>query len=152
MRELKDVYDECLAEGKVIKLHEPVNKEKVRKMLLLVESNREIAQKSAKDADKSSITWNTIYNLNYDALRELAEAFLVFDSVKIINHKCLFAYLYVNHPELELSWEFFEKVRTNRNGINYYGQLVSYADFKEIEVQLNLYVSTLKKEIEKRLA
>ena len=152
MRELREVYDKCLADGTVIKLNDAVNNEKVRKMLLLVESNNEIAQKSAKSADKNSITWNTIYNLHYDALRELVEAFLVFDSVKIVNHKCLFAYLCINHPELELSWEFFEKVRTSRNGINYYGQLVSYDDFKEIQVQLNLYVSTLKKEIEKKLA
>lgn len=152
MRELNEAYDKCLADGTVIKLREAVNKDKVRKMLLLVESNMRVAQESAKKADKMSITWNTIYNLHYDALRELAEAFLVFDSVKIINHKCLFAYLCVNHPELELSWDFFEKVRTNRNGINYYGQLVSYADFKEVELQLNLYVSTLTKEIEKKLA
>ena len=152
MRELREVYDKCLADGTVIKLNEAVNKDKVRKMLLLVESNKEIAQKSAKSADKNSITWNTIYNLHYDALRELVEAFLVFDSVKIVNHKCLFAYLCINHPELELSWEFFEKVRTSRNGINYYGQLVSYDNFKEIEVQLNLYASTLKKEIKKKLA
>ena len=152
MRELKEVYDKCLADGTVIKLNEAVNKEKVRKMLLLVESNKEVAQKSAKSVDKNSITWNTIYNLHYDVLRELVEAFLVFDSVKVVNHKCLFAYLCINHPELELSWEFFEKVRTSRNGINYYGQLVSYDNFKEIEVQLNLYASTLKKEIKKKLA
>ena len=152
MRELKQSYDTCLADGTVIKLNDAVNKDKVRKMLLLVESNKEIAQKSEKSADKNSITWNTIYNLHYDVLRELVEAFLVFDSVKIVNHKCLFAYLCVNHPELELNWEFFEKVRTSRNGINYYGKLVSYDDFKEIRLQLNLYVSTLRKEIEKKLA
>ena len=152
MRELKQAYDTCLADGTVIKLNDAVNNDKVRKMLVLVESNKEIAQKSEKSADKNSITWNTIYNLHYDVLRELVEAFLVFDSVKIVNHKCLFAYLCVNHPELELSWEFFEKVRTSRNGINYYGKLVSYDDFKEIRLQLNLYVSTLRKAIEKKLA
>ena len=152
MRELREVYDTCLAEGTIVRLYEAVNKEKVRKMLLLVESNKEVAQKSAISADKNSITWNTIYNLHYDVLRELVEAFLVFDSVKIVNHKCLFAYLCTNHPELELNWEFFEKVRTSRNGINYYGQLVLYKDSKEIEVQLNLYGSTLKKVIEKKLA
>ena len=151
MRNLKEVCDECLADGFIIKLQGKINKEKVRKMLLLIESNKEIAEKSAKDADENSITWNTIYNLHYDIIRESAEAFLVFDSVKILNHKCLFAYLCNNHPEFEFSWEFFEKLRKNRNGINYYGQLVSYKDFKEIEMQLNLYAATLKKEIEKKL-
>ena len=151
MPNLKEVYDKCHKDGFVINLQGKINKEKVRKMLLLIESNKEIAEKSMKDADENSITWNTIYNLHYDIIRELAEAFLVFDSVKILNHKCLFAYLCNNHPELELDWEFFEKVRKNRNGINYYGQLVSYKDFKEVKVQLNLYPAILKKEIEKKL-
>jgi hypothetical protein len=152
MRDLKESYDKCLAEGTIIKLHGAVNSEKVRKMLLLVESNKTVAQKSAEDANEKSVTWNTIYNLHYDVLRELVEAFLVFDFVKIINHKCLFAYLCIKHPDLDFNWEFFEKIRRNRNGINYYGQLVSYEDFKDVEMQLNLYVSTLKKEIEKKLS
>ena len=152
MRELKEDYDKCLAEGFIIGLKGPVNKEKVQKMLMLVEGNKEVAKKSAKDADKNSVTWNTIYNLHYDVLRELTEAFLVFDFVKILNHKCLFAYLCLNHPELEFEWLFFEKVRKNRNGINYYGQLVTYKDFKEIVVQLNLYANVLKKSIEKKLS
>lgn len=151
MRELREDYDKCMADGFIINLHGKINKEKVQKMLMLVEGNKEVAQKSAKGADKNSVTWNTIYNLHYDVLRELTEAFLVFDSVKILNHKCLFAHLCLKHPELEFDWAFFEKVRKNRNGINYYGQLVTYKDFKEIEVQLNLYANVLKKGIEKKL-
>ena len=46
---------------------------------------------------------------------------------------------------------FFEKVRTKRNGINYYGERVSYEDWKSIEVQMKIYISTLRKEITKRL-
>lgn len=41
----------------------------------------------------------------------------------------------------------FDKSRTKRNGINYYSQPVGYDDWKEFEFQYNLYVSTLKKEI-----
>src|SRR3989338_3173950 len=151
MHELKEDYDQCLTDGFVINLYGKVNKEKVRKMLMLVEGNKEVAQKSAKEADESSVTWNTIYNLHYDVLRELTEAFLVFDSVKILNHKCLFSDLWLKEPELKLGWGFFERVRKNRNGINYYGQLVTYKDLKEIEVQLNFYANTLKKEIGKKL-
>lgn len=151
MRELKEDYDKCIAEGFIIKLHGNANKEKVRKMLMLIDGNKEVTQRSSKEADKNSVTWNTIYNLNYDILRELTEAFLVFDSVKILNHKCLFAYLCLKHPELEFDWLFFEKVRKNRNGINYYGQLVTYKDFKEIELQLNSYANVLKEKIEKKL-
>jgi len=63
----------------------------------------------------------------------------------------MFAYLCQKHPELELSWDFFEKVRTKRNGIQYYGTPVTYDDWKEIELQINNYIHLLIKEIEKKL-
>ena len=58
MRELKEDYDKCIADGFIISLHGKVNEEKVRKMLMLVDGNKEVAQKSAKEADKNSVTWN----------------------------------------------------------------------------------------------
>ena len=47
--------------------------------------------------------------------------------------------------------QIFREVRTKRNGINYYGEHVTYNDWKSIEVQIKLYISTLKKEVEKKL-
>jgi len=38
-----------------------------------------------------------------------------------------------------------------RNRSIYYGKAASYDDWKSIELQLNLYVTTLKKAIEKKL-
>ena len=81
----------------------------------------------------------------------LVESYLCFDRIKSLNHQCLFAYLCIKYPELELSWEFFEKIRTKRNGINYYGQPVTSEDWKEVELQFKLYISTIKKEIEKKI-
>jgi len=71
--------------------------------------------------------------------------------VKSFNHKCLFAYLCVKHPELELDWNFFEKIRTIRNGIHYYGIAISQKDWKEVELQMNLYIKLLKKAVEDKL-
>ncbi|MBI5072192.1 hypothetical protein HZA99_00070 [Candidatus Woesearchaeota archaeon] len=42
------------------------------------------------------------------------DALIRFDKKKIANHQCLFAFLCKIHPELELSWDFFEKIRTKR--------------------------------------
>lgn len=95
--------------------------------------------------------WNSVYKLHYDALHGLVEGFLRFDKVKSENHQCLFAYLCKKHPELELDWDFFEKIRTKRNGINYYGTPVNQNDWKEAELQLTLYFNKLKKEIEKKV-
>lgn len=71
------------------------------------------------------------------------------EKIKSDNHQCLFAYLCHHHPELELNWDFLEKIRTKRNGINYYGMPISFKDWKEIELQLKLYIKKLKEEIQK---
>jgi len=118
-----------------------------------IKSNLKLAEEdlaSAYDAVKSK-RWNSAYKLYYDVLHVLVESYLCFDKVKSLNHQCLFVYLCVKHPELDLSWEFFEKIRTKRNGINYYGQPVVQEDWKSAELQFRLYISALKKEIEKKL-
>jgi hypothetical protein len=87
----------------------------------------------------------------YDVLHQLAEVFIRFEKVKVRNHLCLFAYLVVKHPELELNWDFFEKVRTKRNGINYYGTLVTEKDWKEVALEFQLNIKLLKENIEEKL-
>ncbi len=52
---------------------------------------------------------------------------------------------------MELDWDFFEKIRTKRNGINYYGTPVTQDDLKEIELQINIYIKAIKKEVEKKI-
>ena len=84
-------------------------------------------------------------------IHQLVESLLIFDKVKSTNHQCLFASLCVKHPELELSWDFFEKIRTKRNGMNYYGAPVQDKDWKEVGLQFELYINLLTKEIKKRL-
>ncbi|HLC84473.1 MAG TPA: hypothetical protein VJH22_01640 [Candidatus Nanoarchaeia archaeon] len=79
------------------------------------------------------------------------EAFVRFDRIKSNNHQCLFAHLCEKHPELELDWSFLEKVRTKRNEIQYYGRPATCAEWKEIELQMMLYIKTLKTAIEQRL-
>ena len=74
-----------------------------------------------------------------------------FEKVKIDNHQCLFVYLCEKHSELDFNWDFFEKVRTKRNRINYYGVPVNYSDWKETEIQFKLYIKKLKEEINKML-
>jgi len=76
---------------------------------------------------------------------------LRFEKVKIDNHQCLFVYLCEKHSELDFNWDFFEKVRTKRSGINYYGVPVNYSDWKETEIQFKLYIKKLKEEINKML-
>lgn len=142
---VNECYDLCLTKG----FFENVSEINIKK----IETNLIIAQEdlaSAQDALKNK-RWNSGYKLFYDVLHILVEAYLCFDKIKSLNHQCLFAYLCTKHPQLEFDWNFFEKIRTKRNGINYYGQAVNQEDWKSVELQFNVYISTLKKEIRKKL-
>ena len=143
---LKEAYNQCSSEGKYLP-QKDLDTAKIETMLKIIEEDLATIQELKNKSDR----WNTLYKLNYDVLHTLVEALLVFDKVKSLNHQCLFAYLCTKHSELELSFDFFEKVRTKRNGIHYYGVGVNKQDWKEMELQFSLYISLLKKEIKKRL-
>ena len=83
----------------------------------------------------------------YDALHLLVEAYLIFDKVKSNNHECLFAYLCMKHPSLELDWDFFERVRVRRNGIFYDSRPIKKEELDEDLLGFQIYISLFKKEI-----
>ena len=116
----KEAFLKCTKEGRFIIIEE-IDIEKIKSTLKISEGDIESADCIKKNLPKESNQWNSVYKLYYDALHELTESFLKFEKIKIDNHQCLFAYLCEKHPELELDWDFFEKVRTKRNGIQYYG-------------------------------
>jgi len=95
--------------------------------------------------------WRVIFNIHYDVLRELCGLLMLFKRQKTSNHQGLFAFIILNFKELDLDWSFFENVRTTRNRNKYVGLDITEELWKKIEFQIDLYISTLKKEIEKRL-
>lgn len=149
-RSQEETFLKCKKEGRFIVL-EDVDKDKIVATLTIAEADRDSANTIKKNLPKKSNQWNSVYKLYYDALHELTESLLAFERMKIDNHQCLFAYLCEKHQELEFSWDFFERIRTKRNGINYYGVPISFEDWKDIELQLNLYIDRLEEEIRKRL-
>ena len=142
----EEAYVKCDADGMFLP-QKDVDAGKVRTMLAIVEEDLKTIAELKNKTDRA----NTLYKLSYDVVHTLAEALLLFDKVKSLNHQCLFAYLCTKHPELELDWNFFEKIRTRRNGIHYYGTSRSWHDWKEIELQVTLYIRILKDEILKKL-
>ena len=133
----EEVYNSCLADGCINEIRD-VNIDKVKSLLDNADTNISTAQIIIKAIDKKAKEWMNVYINYYEALRIVTESFLIFDKVSISNHQCMFAYLCIKHPELELNWNFFEKIRTKRNGINYYGEQVKYEDWKDIETQTRL--------------
>jgi uncharacterized protein (UPF0332 family) len=147
---IQEVYDSCHAEG-FLKEAREVNKEKTNSLLENASINLNSAEILIRALDKNSKEWMNVFTLHYEALRTLAEALLLFENIKSNNHQCLFAALCMKFPHLELDWEFFERVRTKRNGVNYYGERIAYADWQAVEMQMKLYISTLRKEAEDKL-
>lgn len=146
----KDAYDLCTQNGYFLP-QEKVDKKKIRAIIMIATADFEQAHILVLSTTKESNGWSTIYKLHYDVLRELVDAFLCFDKIKSSNHQCAFTYLCEKHTDLEFDWNFLEKIRTKRNGIQYYGTPVNYKDWKEIELQITLYINTIKKAVEAKL-
>jgi len=149
-RTLNQIYTQCQINNQFVSI-KTVDKREISSILCVSKIKIEVAELLIKNIDKTSDKWLVVYELYYDALRELVEAFLISDRIKVLNHQCLFAYLCYPHPELELDWRFLEKLRIKRNGIEYYGTIIDYNNFKEIELQLKLYIKLIRDNITKNL-
>ncbi|MFH0978949.1 MAG: hypothetical protein V1837_06650 [Candidatus Woesearchaeota archaeon] len=149
-RGFEEVYDSCLTKGLIKDLTE-TNIDKIKTLLENANTNVSSANIIKKSISIKAKEWMNVYTLHYEALRMVAEVLLRIKGVYSENHQCLFSALLAKYPELDLDWGFFEKIRTKRHGANYYGEMVSYEDWKEIEVQATLYLSTLKKEAENQI-
>ena len=142
----KEAFMKCKKRGNFLVVDE-VNLERIKSTLSIADADIEAANSIKKSIPKQSNQWNSVYKLYYDALHELVESFLRFEKTKINNHQCLFVYLCEKHQKLDFDWDFFEKVRTKRNGINYYGTPIDFNDWKEVEFQFILYIKKLREEI-----
>ena len=101
---------------------------------------------------QKQIHWRVIFTLYYDVLRLLCEALARSDGIKVSNHQGCFAYICMKHQDLELDWNFLERVRDVRNKAKYEGRIVTGKNWREIEIQMKLYVSTLEKEVEEKIS
>lgn len=144
-------FSACSNEGSYIPLSK-IDTDHIRDMLKVSMVDLETVNEWRGKAPKQSGQWNAIFKLAYDVLHGLCEAFLAFDKLKAKTHECVFAYMCEKHQELEWDWNFFEKLRTLRNRSIYYGEPVSYQHWEGMQLQMLLYIKTLKKEVEKRLA
>lgn len=77
----------------------------------------------------------------YDFLRTILEAVSLTDSYKIYGHE-VFTYYLIEKNEHELSRQF-ERFRKIRNGINYYGSLVSVKGAEEIIKEIKKMINYL---------
>ncbi len=142
----KEVYDGLAIQGAYEEAN--LDKDESEKIKRITLEDYQFG-KSLKTIGKPN--WRIIFNIHYDVLRELCALLMLFKRQKTSNHQGLFAFTVLNFPELDFQWEFFETLRKMRNQNKYKGADITKEAWKEIEFQTDLYISTLKKEIEERL-
>ena len=151
VKTLEQAYNGCTTDG-FFRILAEINIQKIESLIDNAETNINSAKIILNSIDKQAKEWMNVYTLHYEALRIYTEALLQFEKIESTNHQCLFSYLCLKFSDLELNWDFFEKIRTKRHGVNYYGEQINYEDWKAVEVQINLYLSTLRKELETKIA
>ena len=147
---LQEADELCRRSGEYKKLPF-ANKQQIRSLIENADINISTANLVASSIGESDPRWMKVYTDYYEALRILVEALLQFDKLKIDNHQCQFACLCKTYPQLQFDWNFLEEIRFKRNRAHYYGEKISHEDWEKAKLRFNLYVTALKKEIEKRL-
>lgn len=146
---LDTTYRLCMSAGRI--KEKARDAELIKSLKIVAEKGLEFINNRAKDIQKDSTDWTFVFRDHYESLRGLIEAYLLFDGIEAENHQCKNAYLCFKHPELELDWEFLETIRLKRNAINYRGLLLKHDDWKSLKLKFELHISTLRKEIERKL-
>ncbi len=142
----EEVYDDLITKGSYEEAN--LDKDEVEKVKKLTIEDYEFG-KSLVGVENAN--WRVIFNIHYDVLRELCDQLMRFKRQKISNHQGLFSFIVLKFPELDFDWGFFESVRNVRNQNKYKGADISKEIWDKVKFQINLYISTLEKEIVRRL-
>lgn len=147
---LDQTYSRCITEGR-IREKNTVDTELIKSLKEMATKSLKFTRQKTKDLKKDSPNWTFIFRDYYKALRQLIEAFMLFDKTQSENHQCNNAYICTKHPKLELDWEFLETARLKRNAINYKGQPLRYEDWNNFKIKFELHISIITKKIEEKL-
>ena len=144
-KEMQEIYDSCISEGRIV-AKEEVDINKAKSLFESAVNEFEIAKKIEKLGENVE---SHLFKTYYDVFRELVDAFVIFDRIEISSHMCLFSYLIIKHPELELDWKILNSMRQLRNRICYYGKSLSRSEWKDYRIKFEVYIKTLKGLVEK---
>ena len=142
----EEVYDELTTNGLFEEAF--LDKDEVIKVKNMAIEDYEFGKRLRKIQEQN---FRVIFNITYDVLRELCDQLMRFKKQKTSNHQGIFAFIILNFPDLELDWNFFEKIRNIRNKNKYQGSDITKEIWTKIELQIDLYVNAIIKELEENL-
>lgn len=149
MKDLDNVYNQCVAEGKLQEAEE-IDIEKAKSLL----DNAELDLKSSKDITpllEKNKNFGMIWSTRYEIIRQLVQGILLFEKIKSGNHQCLYAHICVKHKEWDIDWETIETMRLLRNGVHYEGRPVSEETWKSYKLKFDVYIKTFIKILRKKV-
>ncbi len=142
----KEVYNNLATEGLYEEAH--LDNDEVKKVFTMVTEDYKFGKTLRKLPNPN---YRIIFNIHYDILRELCDQLLHFKKQKISNHQGLFAFIVLHFDDLAFDWNFLENIRDVRNKNRYENLDISKQMWQKVELQFDIYINGLIKEIEKRL-
>lgn len=100
--------------------------------------------KSAETLKLNKITSSSKFSLFYESLREILEAIALTKGFKIYNHECFVSFLREICNEEEFS-KSFDRLRSLRNKVNYYGESLSVDFSKDLIKEIKILRASLIK-------
>ena len=118
-------FQEFLDNGKVRKGKPDIQ---LSKSLVNMSVNHIQTAKSIRLDEK---TCSTTFTLYYEALREICEAICCIHGYKVYSHEA-FTFFFKEHLNEQIIAMKFDRLRMNRNRINYYGKSLSLEESKSM--------------------
>ncbi|PIO05014.1 hypothetical protein COT47_06590 [Candidatus Woesearchaeota archaeon CG08_land_8_20_14_0_20_43_7] len=143
---LEQTYDRCTIDGYIV-AHDSLDIRKADSFFEMAIGDLQVIENLKEKGD----LWSSIFRLQYQAFCNLARASMWLDNMTTENDQALFAYLCLKHPELDLDWGFFEKVRVKNEALQSNDQPMHNKEWKSIELQAMLYINAIKRHIEERI-
>ena len=149
VKELDDVYNQCVAEGN---LQEPeeIDIEQAKSLLDIAEFDLKSLKDTTPILEKNK-NFGMIWSGRYNIIRQLVQSILLLEKINSGNHQCLYAYICVKHKEWYIDWETIETMRLLRNGVHYEGRPVTAETWKEYKLKFEIYTQTFIKILKEKL-
>ncbi|MBW2990880.1 hypothetical protein KY348_04190 [Candidatus Woesearchaeota archaeon] len=151
IKKLEKAYADCQAQG-LIQFRKDVDKYLIESLLTSSIESLEYLEELENIPGQKKPGYFLLFTNQYDILRKLIQAFLLFDRLKCSNHQCVNAYLCTNHPKLKFKWETLEEMRMLRNKICYEGRQISLKTWNLYKLKFEIYIKSLIRIVKEKLS
>jgi hypothetical protein len=137
------IYERLYKEGAY--QHATLDLFEIKKICVMATEDYEFGRRLCK-LEKPN--WRVIFNIHYDALREICEQMLRFHALKVSNHQGVFVAIALHE---HISYDFLEKIRLMRNKNKYQCLDIPEISWKEVRTEFEMTLNTLLKRVGEHL-